>query len=87
MFKMCSRNLIIIFESCIFVYIIQLDSFKYQDYLITEYLSQREFSCSVNTAEAGFWNTGIVERKPSGKEKEIVDLFEIVLTLEFPLES
>lgn len=55
-------------------------------FLITKYLSQREFSCSLNTAEVGFWNTGIVDKKPSGTEKEIVDLLEIVLTLEFYLD-
>lgn len=64
---MDSRNLVNIFESCMFVYIVQLDVFKH--YLMTEYLSQREFSCSLNPAEVGFWNTGIVDRKPSGTEK------------------
>lgn len=38
---MGGRNLVNIFESCMFVYIIQLDAFKYLDYLIAEYLSQR----------------------------------------------
>lgn len=32
-------------------------------------MGQKEFTCSVNTAEVGFWNTGIVDRKPSGTEK------------------
>lgn len=54
---------------------------------MTEYLSQREFSCSLNPAEVGFWNTGILDRKPSGTEKGIVGLFEIALALEFHLES